>query len=295
VLYPFARSHNSNASADQMPFQMGDTLLETSRASLQFRYSILKWYYSIFVRNAGVGTVFRPMFFEYPWDDNLMDLETQFLIGHELLSAPCLENTTNCSVDVYFPSDKKFFDFKTGESIHDYSESAKSVRVKVPLNDSAPIFISAGSIVYKQDASAINSTKYLDNNFELVIALKQIDAHTFEAKGTMLGINDYSDEKLVVASCTGERNCLVDVIVTAQFTLLTEGLQVNVTFVPHDERTSEFQENFINRITFYGVKSKPCRIGDKSCDTDYTVVKDYDKFLVAPDATIIDSLKVSTH
>jgi alpha-glucosidase len=294
VLYPFARSHNSNTSADQMPFQMGSTLLETSRASLQFRYSILKWYYSIFVRNAGAVTIFRPMFFEYPGDDDLLGLETQFMIGHELLSAPCFENTTDCAVDVYFPSKKKFFDFKTGKSIHDYSESSKNVTIKVPLNDSAPIFIRAGSIVYKQDASMVNSTKFLDNNFELVVALEQIDAVTYKARGKMLGIKDYSDEKLVVENCTGDRNCLVDVIVTAQFTLLTEGLQVNVTFVPHDEKTSDFQENFINKITFYGVKAKPCYVGDKSCDTDYTIVKNYNKFLVAPNATIIDSLSVFT-
>jgi hypothetical protein len=293
VLYPFARSHNSNGSADQMPFQMGNTLLETSRASLQFRYSILKWYYSLFVRNAGAGTIFRPMFFEYPGDDKLLSLETQFLIGHELLSAPCLENTTNCSVDVYFPSQKKFFDFKTGVSVHDYTEPAKSVPIKVALNESAPIFISAGSVIYKQDAGTINNTKFLDNNFELVVALKQIDAVTFEAKGTMLGIRDYGDEKNIVANCTGDRNCLVDILITAQFTLLTEGLQANVTFMPRDDKTSAFEENIISRITFYGVKAKPCSIDDTSCNTDYTVVKDYDRFLVAPNATIIDSLVVS--
>ena len=294
VLYPLARSHNSNASSDQMPFQMKETLLETSRASLHFRYSILKWYYSIFVRNAGVGAVFRPMFFEFPDDDNLLGLETQFLIGHELLSAPCLENTTNCSVDIYFPANKKFFNFKTGDSVHDYLEPAKNVNVRVPLNDSAPIFISAGSIVFKQDASGVNCTKFLDNNFELVVALKQIDDFTFEANGTMLGISDYSDEKTVVSNCTGEHNCLVDIIVKAQFTFLTQGLQVNVTFVPRDSQTSAFQENFINRIKFFGVKARPCNIGDKSCDADYTIVKDYNKFLVAPNVSIIDSLSVST-
>lgn len=39
------------------------------------RYSLLKYYYSLFVRNNGIGTIFKPLFFEFPEDDFLLNIE----------------------------------------------------------------------------------------------------------------------------------------------------------------------------------------------------------------------------
>ena len=84
--------------------------MSATRESLKFRYSILKWYYSVFVRNDEVGAVFRPLFFDFPQDENLYDLDSQFLIGTEIMAAPILyPNQT--SREVYFPGGVKWFDF----------------------------------------------------------------------------------------------------------------------------------------------------------------------------------------
>ncbi len=49
---------------------MGDTVLSAARASLKFRYSILKYYYTLFVTKKGLGSIFKPLFFAYPGDNN---------------------------------------------------------------------------------------------------------------------------------------------------------------------------------------------------------------------------------
>lgn len=55
------------------------------RQSIQFRYSIAKWYYSVIVRQQGYGGVFMPIWYQYPEDDRAYHREDQFLIGSELM------------------------------------------------------------------------------------------------------------------------------------------------------------------------------------------------------------------
>jgi alpha-glucosidase len=72
-LYPFSRSHSHLDYYRKEPYAMGITLLETTRKSLKFRYSILKYYYSLFMLNKGTGTIFRPLFFEFYNDRQCLD------------------------------------------------------------------------------------------------------------------------------------------------------------------------------------------------------------------------------
>ncbi len=80
--------------------------MSVARKNLYFRYSLLKHYYSLFVRNKGQGTVMRPVFFEFPNDeiclsDNVMD--NQFLLGSELMATPVLRESENF-IRPYFPA-----------------------------------------------------------------------------------------------------------------------------------------------------------------------------------------------
>lgn len=45
--------------------------MKAARDNLKLRYSLLKYYYSVFVRKRGVGSIFKPLFFEYPLDNNV--------------------------------------------------------------------------------------------------------------------------------------------------------------------------------------------------------------------------------
>jgi len=147
ALYPFMRNHMTIGTIEHTPYAMGPVVLAASRASLNLRYSILKFYYSIFVRNKGAGTVFKPLFFDFPDDENLLGLETQFLIGSELMGAPAVyEGLT--TVGVYFPGGARWFDFLTGALVSD-SPSGQNITVDAPLSGTPPLFIKSGSIVHK--------------------------------------------------------------------------------------------------------------------------------------------------
>ena len=92
ILYPFARNHNSIDSIHQEPYSFGDTLLITSYKSIHFRYSILKYIYSLFVENS-FGSIWKPIFFNYPEEEfsfNETVIEEEFLIGDSIMIAPIL-------------------------------------------------------------------------------------------------------------------------------------------------------------------------------------------------------------
>lgn len=273
AVYPFARNHNSIGSVNQMPFDMGPTLLETARLSLNLRYSLLKWHYSIFVRNAGHGTTFRPMFYAFPDDDYLLGVETQFMLGHELLGVPCLNNTDNCQSVVYFPSASKFYDFYNGSTVHDYANQAQNITVNVSLNATLPLFISGGSIIHKQNTTGVNCTLYLNSTFDLIIALNQTGDGSYAASGVIMTVQNYTDEQNLVDKCTGNANCLAAINVTGN--IVPGGLGLTINFNKLNDNSSPWEPITISRIFYYGVKYTTCKIGDTSCNSDVPVMRVY--------------------
>lgn len=69
ALYPFSRNHNTYCGNPQEVYAFGadSSTLAAGRASLKLRYSLMKYYYSLFVRNKGVGSVFIPTWYNFPY------------------------------------------------------------------------------------------------------------------------------------------------------------------------------------------------------------------------------------
>jgi alpha-glucosidase (family GH31 glycosyl hydrolase) len=257
--YPFMRNHNKIDAINQEPYSLGPTVLETSRAALKFRYSILKYYYSIFIRNKQVGSVFRPLFFDFPNDVALLSLQTQFLVGSELMVAAVVDEGATTAA-VYFPAGAKWFDFHTGETVSD--NAASHITVNAPLNATLPTFIRDGSIVHTQNVANLLSSVDLDNKFTLVAALRQAANLTLVANGQLMGISNYQDDNSV-NECLGNNDCLVNVSVKAQ-TQDEQTYNVTVNF-SKNAPNSILEEVYVNGITFYGVRTKVCVLPDKFC------------------------------
>lgn len=85
---------------------MGERVKKTAYRNLKLRYSLLKFFYSIFVKNNGAGVFWKPLFFNFPDDENCYDdkvMNEQFMIGDYLLAAPGLYENVNI-YEPYFPS-----------------------------------------------------------------------------------------------------------------------------------------------------------------------------------------------
>jgi lysosomal alpha-glucosidase len=89
--YPFMRSHNDNESKDQDPAAFSFDIQNIMRETLNNRYRLLPYMYTLFYRSHKFGeNVVRPLFFEFPNDFNTHSIDTQYLFGPALLISPVL-------------------------------------------------------------------------------------------------------------------------------------------------------------------------------------------------------------
>ncbi len=170
-LYTFARDHSDLYSIPQEPYALGNTVLAAAKINLKLRYSLLKYFYTIFVEKKGLGTIWRPLFFEFPLDSNTyLDevADTQFLIGPNLMAAPILEQGTT-QRKVYFPNGTSWINLHTGDKYAPGTHLLEDVK----LFDPVPLFIKEGSIVFTQNTEKVVNTQQLDNSFLLSTGLKR--------------------------------------------------------------------------------------------------------------------------
>ena len=249
-LYPFSRNHNGIDYKDQDPFAFGGTMIKTSSVALKFRYSILKYYYSLFVRNKGKGMVIRPLFFEFPEDEtNYQDevLEEEFLIGKDLLVTPVLKEDINV-INPYFPGKSirknvKWYELNTGKEFMGGSRHF----IENNLNETAPIFLRSGRLIYRQDVENVRSSEDLNNVIYLSVALEKTSRISYSAKGMVMACNDYNDQKKVEECLKG--NCLMEVEIKIEKERDSMTMQIRVP----KENEEKYYGMLLSRLELYGL------------------------------------------
>eukprot|EP01017_Pseudomicrothorax_dubius_P031727 TRINITY_DN4075_c0_g1_i2.p1 TRINITY_DN4075_c0_g1~~TRINITY_DN4075_c0_g1_i2.p1 ORF type:complete len:519 (-),score=130.35 TRINITY_DN4075_c0_g1_i2:161-1717(-) len=217
--YPFSRNHNQIGYLDQEPYALGPDVQSAFHSNLKLRYSILKFYYTLFVRKAGLGTVFRPLFYEWPDDPALLQhpiVDEEILLGEELLISPVLYEN-RMTVSTYFPKGEYWYDFVSGRLMRKPRDLIRHLDIRAPLGGIVPIFLRGGYIVATQDTKNVTRTHHLNNDFSLVVALRPLDQEEeeFVAKGTLAATDDYNDWKRL-SKCF-KANCILNFNVVAKF------------------------------------------------------------------------------
>lgn len=180
---------------------MGDDVLTSAKTNLKLRYALLKYMYSLFINKRGIGTIWRPLFFEFPADNTaFLDeiADTQFLVGPNLMVAPIVEEG-KLDRKVYFP-EFHWTNLFTGQTFAPGTHLITNVKITDPV----PIFIREATIIATQDVKNVRSTKQLDNSFLLSIAKMRHDTRRsnstnqiYEAVGAVLSIKNYEDNTAV--------------------------------------------------------------------------------------------------
>jgi alpha-glucosidase len=89
ALLPFSRGHTAKGNIDKEPWSFGPETEKVSRLSLERRYRLLPFFYTLF-REASITNmpVNRPVFFADPKDPALRSEDDAFLIGDDILVVP---------------------------------------------------------------------------------------------------------------------------------------------------------------------------------------------------------------
>jgi mannosyl-oligosaccharide alpha-1,3-glucosidase len=79
------------------------------QAALRERYALLPYLYTLFRKANETGApIMRPMFYHFPAEATLFDVDHQFMFGPAILAAPVLERGAK-SVDVHIPVGETFY------------------------------------------------------------------------------------------------------------------------------------------------------------------------------------------
>ena len=92
MFYPFFRAHNEINYQDREPWLQNDRIQGVIRNAIKTRYDLIHYIYTMFYQASSEGKpLVRAMWFEFPHDESLIGLDTQFMFGENILVCPKLE------------------------------------------------------------------------------------------------------------------------------------------------------------------------------------------------------------
>jgi alpha-glucosidase len=100
--------------------------------------------------NKGAGTIFKPMCFVFPLDDEtykFKPLNEQFMIGNDLMAVPILYEGTD-SVEAYFPA-ADWYSYSNGSKVNSRKNGGTYKKIHNYLPDPISLFIKEGGLVMK--------------------------------------------------------------------------------------------------------------------------------------------------
>nr|CAI26256.1 glucosidase II, alpha subunit precursor [Trypanosoma brucei brucei] len=141
VFYPFMRTHSHLETKRREPWMFGGAATDRIRAALALRYSLLPYIYTqFFISHRTGSTIMRPLFYEFPHEEQFYDEQYTFMFGPSLLASPVINEGETEKV-IPIPSGSKWYSYATGEVVLPGQH-----RVKVDM-DSIPFFLRGGHII----------------------------------------------------------------------------------------------------------------------------------------------------
>ncbi|XP_064624521.1 maltase-glucoamylase-like [Lineus longissimus] len=164
AFYPFSRNHNGELNTPQDPGYYGGDVAELSRDSLETRYRLLPYLYTLFhIAHTRGNTVVRALHHEFPADTAALGVDRQFLWGEGLLISPILEMGQS-KLEFYLPGKQGWYDYYTGKVL-----TTKENEMLVEPKTRIPLHIRGGYILPTQEPA--NNTYFSrQNSFGLIVA-----------------------------------------------------------------------------------------------------------------------------
>ena len=131
-------------SIDKEPWVYGEEYEKINKKYIELRYRLLPFLYTEFYKASVSGIpIMRPLMLEFPDDKTTYRIDTQFMVGEDILVSPVLEAGSKTR-RMYLPKGE-WYDFWTREKM----EGGKWIEAKASL-DVMPVFIRAGAVVPMQ-------------------------------------------------------------------------------------------------------------------------------------------------
>jgi alpha-glucosidase len=146
---PIDRDHTEKGSNDQEPWVHGPAHEAIRKRYIEERYRLLPYIYTSFEEASRNGLpVMRPMFLEYPEQENLVTegdwKDNQYFFGHDLLVVPAQFPDFVQKYRATLPQGNLWYDYWTGNQF-------QSGELFIdPTLDVLPVFVRGGAIIPRQ-------------------------------------------------------------------------------------------------------------------------------------------------
>lgn len=141
VFQPIFRPHAQEHIAAE-PVLHDDTTKAMAKKSIELRYQMLPYNYTLAFENNQIGLPFmRPLFFEEPDNTELFEMSETYLWGDDFLVSPIVESKIK-KQEVYFPDDHNWFDFFTDQSY----EGGQTYTIDL-TEEHIPVFVRSGAFI----------------------------------------------------------------------------------------------------------------------------------------------------
>jgi alpha-glucosidase len=179
AFFPFYRNHNTLSALSQEPFRWA-SVAESSRTAMNIRYTLLPYMYTLFHQAHTSGsTVMRALAWEFPNEPLLAGVDTQFLLGPNILVTPVLEPQVS-AVQGIFPGiidGASWYDWYTGERVN--AQAGVNTTISAPLGH-IPVYVRGGAVLPTQEPG-YTTTESRKNPWGLIVALSD----SGEASGSL--------------------------------------------------------------------------------------------------------------
>jgi alpha-D-xyloside xylohydrolase len=139
ALSPLMRAHGLRP---REPWAFGRRALEISREWIRLRYTLLPYLWQVAHESARNGwPMLRPLFFSFPDDPIAAGIDTQFMLGNDLLVVPVFDDGPDPVRRRWYLPAGRWIDLITGRSL-----TSGFVTDDVPL-ERIPVLVRAGAVV----------------------------------------------------------------------------------------------------------------------------------------------------
>lgn len=178
IWLPFFRQHSSINTKRREPYLYSEEIQERFRYAIELRYKHLPYWYTLFYEHYRTGEpVIKPVIFNFEEDDNLLDNDSEWLVGDNILVSPVVTEGAG-GITFYLPGgqDQIWYDVENTLLYRGVGYFTREVNIS-----SNNYFYRGGSIVPRRDTVRSSSVYTLDDPITLYVFL---DANS-EANGTL--------------------------------------------------------------------------------------------------------------
>jgi alpha-glucosidase len=188
VFFPFMRSHSTFGSPDKEPWSFDYNHELINKSAIELRYQLLPYIYNVMQQASETGLpALRPLFLEFPNDENVAGTADEFLFGDDLLVAPVLtEGVTESDIDL---PQGDWYDYWTGKKYN----GGQTIHLPVTL-DSIPMFVRGGGFIFRQPVVQFTGQMPGQPLRVLIAPAKESGASLYEDDGESL---DYRQGKFM--------------------------------------------------------------------------------------------------